>query len=112
LYKSEVPQAAHHRSQKKKMKIPGLNSGPNPQAASPRMVAMGSRRSVLPKSMNLVLPITLLFALGGIAYTFKWNSDRQKEGNGVCIDCARQREMVEEVYFNKKNDSAHKGYRL
>lgn len=94
------------------MKIPGLNAGPNPQAVSPRMVAMGSHRRTLPRWMNLILPLTVVFAIAGIAFTFKWNSDRQKEGNGVCIDCARQREMMEEVYFDKKNPSAHKGYRL
>lgn len=94
------------------MKIPGLTSGPNPEATTPRMVAMGARRGALPKRMNLILPITLAFAIGGIAFTFKWNSDRQKEGNGVCVDCVRQREMVEEVYFNKKNENAHRGYRL
>lgn len=94
------------------MKIPGLNAGPNPDATTPRMAAMGARRGSLPRVVNYFLPITLFFAVAGIAYTFKWNSDRQKEGNGVCVDCVRQREMVEEVYFNKKNENAHKGFRL
>ncbi|KPI89364.1 hypothetical protein ABL78_1490 [Leptomonas seymouri] len=93
------------------MHLFGRSSSSNPAAASPRLVAMSTRRRLLPKWFNFVLPLTLLFSFGGIAYTFKWNSDRQKN-NGVCIDCERQREMMEEVYFNKKNEGAHKGYRL
>lgn len=93
------------------MKIPGLNGSPNAAATSPRMVAMDSRRRAAPRVLKYFLPVTLLFALGGIAYTFKWNADRQKEGNGVCVDCVRQREMIEEVYFNKK-PATQKGYRL
>ncbi|GET93774.1 unspecified product [Leishmania tarentolae] len=93
------------------MNVPGINKGPNATAASPRMVVMDSRRRVLPRKMNYLLPITLLFAVAGIAYTFKWNSDRQKNGGGVCVDCVRQREMVEEVYFNKK-PLTQKGSRL
>ncbi|KAG5489098.1 hypothetical protein JIQ42_00721 [Leishmania sp. Namibia] len=84
------------------MRVPGISSGPNLAAGSPRMLAMDSRRHALPRKLNYLLPVTLLFTLSGIAYTFKWNSDRQKNGGGVCVDCARQREMVEEVYFNKR----------
>ncbi|KAG5464519.1 hypothetical protein LSCM1_00709 [Leishmania martiniquensis] len=93
------------------MRIPGINNGPNLAAGSPRMAAMDSRRHPLPKRLNYLLPITLLFAMSGIAYTFKWNSDRQKEGGGACVDCARQREMVEEVYFSKR-PAVQRGCRL
>lgn len=93
------------------MKLPGINKGPNVAAASPRLAAMDSRRHILPKKLNFFLPIALLFAASGIAYTFRWNSNRQKDGGGVCVDCARQREIVEEVYFNKR-PSMQRGYRL
>lgn len=59
---------------------------------------------------NVLLPAALLFTIGGIAFTLKWNSDRQKEG--VCIDCARQRRMLDEVYSDKPKDRVQKGYRL
>ncbi|KAG5490836.1 hypothetical protein JKF63_00958 [Porcisia hertigi] len=93
------------------MKLPGINNGPNLAARSPRMVAMDSRRQAPTRKLGYLLPLTLLFAVGGIAYTFKWNSDRQKDGGGVCVDCVRQREMVEEVYFTNK-PPMQKGYRL
>ncbi|KAK7202301.1 hypothetical protein NESM_000302000 [Novymonas esmeraldas] len=93
------------------MKLPGFLGGPRVAAVSPRLVAMDARRRTVSRKVNYVLPATLLFAVGGIVYTFKWNSDRQKDGGGVCVDCVRQREMIEEVYFSKK-PPVQKGYRL
>ncbi|CAD2213292.1 hypothetical protein AGDE_03236 [Angomonas deanei] len=60
-----------------------------------RKVTRGSRVNFT----KFVLPLTCVFALGGILYSFKWNSDRQK--NGVCLSCERQREMMDEVYGGK-----------
>lgn len=70
---------------------------------------MQSRSGALSRKMNFLLPLTVIFTLCGIAYTFKWNADRKNDG--ACVDCVRQREIVEEIYFNKR-PAVQKGYRL
>ncbi|KAH9577983.1 hypothetical protein LSM04_001691 [Trypanosoma melophagium] len=62
----------------------------------------------MPKATVMLLPATLLFALGGFCYTFWWNEKRSREG--PCIDCKRQQEIMEEIYFKKP--VVQKGYRL
>nr|CCC51732.1 conserved hypothetical protein [Trypanosoma vivax Y486] len=53
-------------------------------------------------------PFAVLFALSGFCYTCWWNDKRSKEG--PCIDCKRQKEIMDEIYFNKHPVS--KGSRL
>lgn len=82
------------------MKFPGFSSV-NVPASNPRLSAMRGTTKTF-KAGSMILPLALLFTCGGIAFTMKWNYDRQQEG-GVCVDCVRQKEMMDEVYFNKSS---------
>ncbi|ORC85536.1 uncharacterized protein TM35_000341480 [Trypanosoma theileri] len=73
-----------------------------------RRLAAQKNRWRMPRATTLMIPATLLFAIGGFCYTYWWNDKRSREG--PCIDCKRQQEIMEEVYFKKP--AVQKGYRL
>ncbi|KEG14291.1 hypothetical protein DQ04_00541230 [Trypanosoma grayi] len=62
----------------------------------------------MPKATYMMVPVALLFTVGGFYFTFRWADERAKEG--PCIDCKRQQEIMEELYG--KRPTVHKGYRV
>lgn len=91
------------------MSVPGFNGGPNYAAANPRLSAARGQTKRF-RLGNFILPAALIFTISGIIFTMKWNSDRKNDG--VCIDCARQKKMMDEVYANHDKPVVQKGYRL
>ncbi|CUE73128.1 Hypothetical protein, putative [Bodo saltans] len=59
----------------------------------------GSQFRKLPNFTKAFLPLALLFAVGGGAWAMKWSQDRRDH---PCVDCKRQQEIAEEIYFGKK----------
>lgn len=90
------------------MRLPSLGGSGPIFSMNPRLAAVRPQRRKF-RLGNVLLPFALLFTCGGIAYTLKWNRERVEEG--PCIDCARRKEIVEEIYFNKR-PTVHSGSRL
>jgi hypothetical protein len=59
----------------------------------------GSQFRRLPSATKAFLPLSILFVLGGGAWAIKWSQDRR---DNPCVDCKRQQEIAEEIYFGKK----------
>ena len=49
---------------------------------------------------TVLLPIAVVFAFISVAYVIYESTQRHK--NPVCIDCNRQKEIAEEIYFGKR----------
>ena len=57
----------------------------------------------------MALPLAVLFMVGGGVYAVLWNKERQEN---PCIDCVRQKEIADEIYFGKKSADSHRGSRI
>ncbi|RHW69729.1 uncharacterized protein TEOVI_000164500 [Trypanosoma equiperdum] len=82
-------------------------AGNYPYSSVARGEHLVSHRSP-PRALKWLAPAALLFAAGGFYFTCRWNNERAKDG--PCINCKRQQEIIEEVYFNKQ--TVQKGNRL
>lgn len=65
---------------------------------------------VIARNGYLLLPLSTLFAVGGIWYSIWWGLKRPTEV--PCIDCERQREIVQEVYFGKIDKKSKMGRQM
>ena len=68
-----------------------------------------NHKAMLPKHVTKFPIVAAIFAAGGIYYSI--SSSARREGQ-ICVDCDRQKQIAEEVYFKKKTPVVQKGYRL
>lgn len=68
---------------------------------------IAAKKDVVRKTrmVNVLLPLSVLFVFGA-AISVIIDSQKQKESGAVCVNCDRQREIAEEIYFNKKRPKA------
>ena len=63
----------------------------------------------LPKFVTSFPIIAAIFAAAGIYYSISTSTRRDGQ---ICVNCDRQKQIAEEVYFNKKPAAVQTGYRL
>jgi hypothetical protein len=68
---------------------------------NPQFRGMRKSQSLFAKLNRAAIPLAACFAVTGITYTMYWNS---KKGSLACVDCKRQAEIADEVYFGKKRN--------
>lgn len=73
---------------------------------NPRQSGAGFRK--LPQITKAILPLAVLFVIGGASYAIHWSQERR---NNPCVDCKRQQEIADEIYFGKKKNT-HSGSRI
>jgi hypothetical protein len=66
------------------------------------------KRKPLPTFLTKLPIVGAIFAVCGVYYSIS-SSQRRED---ICIDCNRQKEIAEEVYFGKKSSPIQKGFRL
>lgn len=81
------------------MAVPNVYNPKNPRQN-------GSNFRRLPSFTKAFLPLSILFVLGGAAYAIKWSQDRR---DNPCVDCKRQHEIAQEIYFGKKPPTKNTG---
>ncbi|KAF8291472.1 hypothetical protein TcYC6_0121560 [Trypanosoma cruzi] len=86
----------------------GIDKVPYSNAVRDRRLTSQRSGWRLPRNTYMLVPTTLVFAIGGFCFTCWWNNKRAKEG--PCVDCKRQQEIMEEMYFRKP--TVQKGYRF
>jgi hypothetical protein len=78
------------------MSIPHVYNPRNPHQSG-----HGFRK--LPQITKAILPLAIVFVIGGAAYAIQWSNERRAN---PCVDCKRQKEIADEFTLARSRPTA------